>query len=97
MTGLFEKQRICVNYAISIGAEGKRIKMPSNSFTLADSDSLTRDQTEMATRMACVSLNSPSGNSGGRNLYELLDGYLRDSEIRDEINAILVLHGKVIH
>jgi hypothetical protein len=97
MTGLFEKQRICVHYAIAIGAEGKRIKMPGNSFTLADSDSLTRDQTEMATRMFCVTINSVSGNSGGRNLYELHDGYLRNPEIRDAINAILIKHGKAIH
>ena len=97
MTGLFEKQQKCVHYAIAIGAEGKRIKMPGNSFTLADSDSLTREQTEMATRMACVTLNSPSGNSGGRNLYELLDGYLRNPNIRNAINDILVSHGKVIH
>lgn len=57
--------------------------------TLQKSDRLTDDELGYAIRAIRMCLDLPSCNSGGRNLYALLDLYLRNPEARDQINAVI--------
>lgn len=57
--------------------------------TLQKSDQLTDAELGYATRVVRLCLDLPSCNSGGRNLYALLDLYLRNDAARDQINVLI--------
>ncbi len=64
--------------------------------TLQESDQLTDEEIDLVVRVVRMYFDLPSCNSGGRNLYELLDLYLRNSEARDQINGVIRAHGKPV-
>lgn len=82
---------------LSIALDGETPALPKQSFWLGDSDQLAREQVMTALLAFDLTLDLTSCNSGGRNLYEVLDLYLRNAEAREEINAVLRLHGKDIN
>jgi len=64
---------------------------------LQKSDQLSYDEIELAVRAIRMCLDLPSCNSGGRNLYALLDLYLRNPEARGQINAVIRANGKPVY
>ncbi len=56
-------------------------------------DNLGKDQIGAAVVVMAELLNLSSGNSGGCNLYELNDLYIRNPAARAEINEVLIRRG----
>lgn len=66
---------------------GEPVSLPN--VALQTSNQLTFEQVAIAVQLLKLYFNLPSGNSGGRNLYELLSIYLRDSEASEQINDVM--------
>lgn len=82
--------------ALQIDIELDRLpKLPKTR--LQNSDLLTTDEIKLAVRAVRLCLDLPSCNSGGRNLYDLLDLYLRNPEARGQINAVIRGAGHPVH
>jgi len=88
MSNLNDISRHLLAKALQIDLELEELpKLPKSS--LQESDQLTDDELGYAIRAIRMCLDLPSCNSGGRNLYALLDLYLRDREAADRINAVI--------
>lgn len=64
---------------------------------LHKSEKLTREQVMIGTTAFILGMDLTSCNSGGRNVVELLDLYLRNSDARDEMNKVIVGHGREVN
>ena len=91
---LTPRQLLAQALCIANGFE-KLPKLPKT--TLQKSDKLTRDDVMLGVDLLKIFYNFPSGNSGGRNLYDLMDLYLRDDVARERMNEVIRDHGKIVH
>lgn len=69
---------------------------PEGTLWLGQSDSLSRDHIMAGALAFVVALDITTGNTRDRNLYDLLDLYLRNEDARKEINEIIVAYGRVV-
>ena len=81
--------------ALRIDAAGDPIpEFPDEKFHLGNTEALSHEQVRSGAYMLMCLYDLPSGNSGGRNLYELLDLYFRNNEARDQMNRVIKQFGR---
>ena len=94
-----ERREQCKKVIRNAVAHYEQCPLPkmANDVRLYESEKLTREQVMIGTMAFSLGMDLTSCNSGGRNVVELLDLYLRNSDARDEMNKVIVSYGREVN